>query len=293
MFIYSAESQVKNMKGVVKAMLSGARSSQYISYRLFLKDVRADYSKSSFGMLWDFIDPLVMALIFFFLQKYRVLDPGDITIPYPVFVIFGFLIYQTFMESVIMPLDCIRKSKNILTHLKLPPEALIISVFYRVLFNSSFRVAILFVFSLAIHLYNMLLYYLQMIDAPDPCFSPIGFVKFLILFPTVIFAGMAIGIFLAPFNTIYNDVGRVTRIILTPMRFLSPVMYTIPLTGGFIYIYFINPVAAILANLRMLATENQFFFLGGYFQWIAILSVVFILGWFIFHLSIPVLADRV
>ena len=103
--IYSADSQVKQLSKVFRSMLKGMIGTRYISYRLFIKDVRADYSKSIFGLLWDFLDPLVMAIIFYFLMRMRVVNPGEMKIPYAVFVIFGFLIYQTFMESVTMPLE--------------------------------------------------------------------------------------------------------------------------------------------------------------------------------------------
>ena len=136
MQIYTAESQVKNFSSVVRSMFHGMHGARYVSYRLFLKDVKAEYSKSTFGMLWDFVDPLVFAGIFYTLERMGFFNRGNIEMPYPVFIVYGFLLYQTFMESVTLPLDILKKSRGLLTHLSLAPECLLLSIFFRVLFNS-------------------------------------------------------------------------------------------------------------------------------------------------------------
>ena len=46
--------------------------------------------------------------------------------------------------------------------------------------------------------------------------------------PLIILAGMSFGFFLAPFHAIYSDVGRVVRIVLNPLRYLSPVIFAFP-----------------------------------------------------------------
>ena len=276
--IYSAESSVSDFRGVMsilRSMGSGLVQSRYAAYRIFVKDVRAEYAKSMFGMTWDFVDPLVLGLIFYFLMQARVIDPGVISIPYAVFVIYGMLLYQTFTDSVLLPLNVITRSRGMLTHLNLSPEALLLSALYRILFNSVFRILVMLGFSLAMR-----------------SFSPIGFVKFLLLYPSIILAGMAFGVLLSPFNTIYTDVGRVTRIILNPLRYASPVLYTIPKVAPFTFIYAVNPIAIILSDLRSVATENQFSDLPGFALRVGLLLATFLVGWFVFHVSVPVIAER-
>ncbi len=272
---YSAEPLGRSPGRVLTAMFRNLAGSRYVAYRLALKDVRSERTKSRFATLWDFLDPLVLAVIFYILQSVRVINPGDIQIPYAVFVTFGLLLFQTFSESVTLPMEVIRRSRHMLAHLKLTPEALLLSTGLRILFNSSFRIgAMLFIAFVMSSL------------------SWSGCLKFLLLFPSVILAGMAFGIVLAPFHTIYNDVGRVTRIVLLPLRYASPVLYMIPDVAPFVYLQVFNPLASIIMNLRSVATQNVFFDPSGFAVWLAVLSGLFFFGWFFFHLAAPIAAER-
>jgi lipopolysaccharide transport system permease protein len=282
--VYSAESSVRHPRLVIRDMFRGLLQSRYMAYRLCVKDIRSENAKSAFGFLWDFVDPFVFASIFYFLARIRVMNPGALHMPYAVFVIYGLLLYQTFAESVTLSMDAMRRSKTILTHLKLPPEALILSVFYRVLFNSSFRIAVMLVFSLV-------LYETAAADGQST-FTILGFIKFVILYPILIFGGMSFGVLLAPFSAIYADVGRITKIVLTPLRYASPVLYAIPSAFPFNWISMVNPIGPIIQNLRSLATSDSITDLPGLAIRCFVFLVVFSVGWLIFHLAVPVLAEK-
>lgn len=273
--VYSAESSALHLRRVFVSMFRGMVESPYPAYRLAKKDIKAAYAKSAFGMVWDLIDPLVLGLVFWVLRRGNVIDFGEMSMPYPIFVIYGMLIYSTFSESLTASVTMLSRSKGLLSQLKLRPEALVLSVVFRVLFNSIFRIIVMLGFSIALG-----------------AFSAVGFAKFLALYGTIILAGMSIGIFLAPFHTIYNDVGRVTGIVLTPYRYLTPVLWPIPNTGLFVWVNLLNPISPILSDLRLLATSNEMHEMAGFGARCGIFSVIFLVGWFIFHLAIPVLADR-
>lgn len=273
--IYTAESSVRDLKSLFKSMAMGLRTSRYSAYRIFIKDVRAEYTRSFMGVFWDFADPLALGLIFYFLRRSRVIDAGPIAIPYSAFIIYGLMIYQTFTDSVMLSMDVMRRSRSIVTQLKVPPEALIGSAIYRAAFNSIFRIAVMLAFSLV-----------------TGAFSLVGFTKFLLLYPSIILAGLSIGVLLAPFSILYNDVGRAVRIALTLGRYASPVLYAIPTVAPFSYLYTFNPIAPILSNLRSLATENLITDVPGLAIRLGIMGAMFLLGWFIFHVSMPIVAER-
>lgn len=279
--IYSAESKVRRVPDVLRSMVSGAMRSRYMAYRLCMKDIRAEYSRSALGIVWDFLDPLVLGIVFYFLKRVSVVNPGEMATPYAVFIIYGLLMYQTFSESALLSVDVMRRFRNILTHLKVPPEALILAVFFRVLFNSGFRIVVMLIFSLALHL--------NAIEQGLTAFSLVGFAKFLVCYPLLILAGMSIGVFLAPFNVIYGDVGRFVRIVLLPLRYVSPVLWAIPRTS---LLYVLNPISVIMTNLRLFATSDQSWNLPGMGIRCAGFALLFMLGWFVFHVSVPILAEK-
>ncbi|MCH7960044.1 MAG: hypothetical protein IID08_07935 [Candidatus Hydrogenedentes bacterium] len=281
---YTAESTARRPGEVLRAMLSGVVRSRYMGYRLFLRDLRAEYSRVAFGVFWDFVDPLVLGVIFYFLMQLRVINAGELSMPYALFVIYGLLLYRTFSESVTLSLDVMHRSRTILTQLRLPPEALLLAVLFRVLFNSTFRVAVMLAFSIAL--------YSTAAAEGQSALSLVGFAKFLACYPLLILAGMSIGVFLAPFNVIYGDVGRATRILLFPLRYATPVLYAIPTAYPFNWVNALNPVSAILSGLRSLATSNTISDVGDLFARSGLFAVLFFVGWVLFHISIPVLAER-
>lgn len=269
--IYSAESRARAWSAVLRDMASGMRHGRYTAYRLALKDVKGAYAKSVFGLLWDLADPLMFGAIFYFLMLAGVISPGKLSVPYPLYVTYGMLLYLTITESWLASLRLFQNSRALMAQVKIPPEALILSVFFRAAFNSSFRILVLAVFSITMG-----------------AFSPLGFAKFLACYPLLILAGMALGLFLAPFNAVYNDVERVVRLIILPLRFASPVFFAF----GSKKLILINPVAVLLTNLRDVATANTFYDFPALCAWSAALAMLFLFGWFIFHLSVPVLAER-
>lgn len=251
------------------------RRSRYIAYRLVRRDITNTHATSALGLVWDLIDPLVLASVFYVLMRSRIIPAEGLGMPPSVFVVYGTMLYQTFSESLVLSVNILNRSRNLLTHLKLPPEALILSVLYRVGFNSVFRIVIMLGFSLL-----------------AGSLSPIGFVTFLMLFPILILAGMALGILLAPFNLIYSDVGRLVSVSLVPLRFLSPVMYAIPSASPLGRLQILNPLTMLLNNLRSLATSNTISDLPLTLVHLGILAVVGLAGWFLFHVSVPILAER-
>lgn len=269
--IYTAESRARESGTVARAMLRGMMDGRYAAFRLALRDVKGGYAKTMFGLFWDLADPLVFGAIFYGLMVAGIVSPGKLAIPYPLFVTYGMLLYLTLTESWLASLRLFQTSRAVLAQVKVPPETLILSVAFRVAFNSLFRIAVLILFSIAMG-----------------AFSPLGFLKFLACFPLLILAGMALGLILAPFNAIYNDVDRAVRLIILPLRFASPVFFVIA-SEKFTRI---NPVAVLLNNLRDLATANQFSDPAALALWSAAFTVLFFCGWYIFHLAVPVLAER-
>lgn len=273
--VYTAESSAKNLSTVVREMIHGALGARYVAYRLARRDIKDSYANSALGFIWDLLDPFILAGIFYYLMQTRLISTDGLNMPASVFVVYGIMLYSTYSESLILSVGLLTSSKNLLAHLRVSPEALIASVAYRVAFNSIFRIAVMLLFSIVAGV-----------------FSPIGFLKFLLLFPLVIFWGMAPGIFLSPFNVIYSDIGRFVRLTILPLRFLAPVIYAIPVQSTLGQLQVINPVSMILNNLRSLAVNNTLTDLPTTAIHLIALIVMGIIGWFIFHISVPILAER-
>lgn len=285
--VYTAESSIRRPRAVLREMWTGLVESRYIAWRLFVKDLRAEYSKSVLGVVWDFVDPLVLALIFWCLWLIGIIRVTNLPIPYPLFIVYGFLLYQTFAEAVLLPMFIQERSRALMAHVKLRPESMILAVIYRLLFNHGIRIAILLGFTLF-----MLRPAWLGGSADGPTFSPVGFLTFIACSPLLLLAGMSVGFLLAPLHMIYGDVGRGTQIVLNPLRYASPVMYQIPNLTWRWWLMTVNPIAAILDSLRCVATVNQFTWWPQMWTWVAIQAAVFLVAWFIYHLAVPIVGQR-
>lgn len=274
--IYTAESKVKEWRQVIKAMLAGVISGRYLAYRLAVRDIRGSYAESRFGLLWDFMEPLVLAAVFTVLRRGNVISFGDIGIPYAVFVVFGLLLWQTFTESVTLPLGIMQNQRNLLTQLKVPPEALIMTIIFQILFRSIFRIAVMLLLA-------------GLLGA----LSLVGVIKFLLLYPMLLLTGLAVGVFMAPFNIVYGDVGRAIQIFLRPLLYASPIIFYAPGIKALAYFYEVNPIAIMIMNLRSLATQNVFHNPWSFALTCVLMLLIFLSGWFIFHLSVPILSDKI
>jgi lipopolysaccharide transport system permease protein len=273
--IYSAESQVLNIRAVLREMVRGLIHARYVAYRLARRQIKNQYAASALGLFWDLVDPLIMAGIFYYLMRTRIISDANLGMPPSVFVVYGIMLYLIYTEALTLSTQLLSSSTGLLSQLRVPPESLIVSVFFRVCFNSIFRILVMLFFSLL-----------------AGAFSLPGFLVFLAFMPVFILAGMAPGIFLSPFNTIYNDVGRVIRLLIFPMRFLTPVIYAIPSDSVLGKLQIINPVTQVLVNMRSIAVTGQPVNIAVTLIHLSVILAIGLTGWFLFHIAVPVLSER-
>lgn len=274
MIVYESKSSSNNFKKNIKEILKNIKNDYYIGYRLARKDIKSNYSKSYLGVFWDFLEPIALSVVFIFLHKSKFLNTEDLTMSYSIFVIFGLLMWQIFNDTLTKSMEIVNSSKTLLSQLNVSTEALIMSVIYRMMFNSIFVISSLLIFSFI------------MSEA-----SLGGMIVFVMLFPIIILLGLSIGLFLAPFNTINSDIGSFTKIALRALFFTSAVLFPIPKEGILHTFGVYNPLVYIFENMRYVAIGHQI-------NWIGFLSVVcgvfalLMIAWYIFHISIKVLAER-
>jgi lipopolysaccharide transport system permease protein len=273
--IYLGETEKKSLLVVYKDIFKGFKTSIGIGYNLFLKDLRADYVKTKFGLVWDIVEPIVFAIVFIFLKKSQVVGVGNIVIPYAVFVIIGMLLWQIFVDSLLLPFRIINSTKNILTHVKICPEALFYAVFFKVYFYGVIRFLVIVSFCI---FYNTL--------------SVFGMLKFLLIFSVLPLVGFSIGFLLSPLNIIYGDVTKLINVILRPLMFISGVVFAIPKNGLLSTVSFFNPISIVIENLRTVLTSNIIvnpqYFISTFFGYL----ILFFIAWSIFHLSIQFISER-
>lgn len=273
---YTPESRIRHPVQLIKDMRRDLFASRELAWQLMVRDISAQYRQSFLGIAWAIIPPILAAAGFTFASNSKVLNIGATDIPYPAYVLFGTALWQTFVESINLPMQNVTKAKQMLTRINFPREALVLSGVGQVFFNFAFKLILIigmFVwFQIPLHWTAVL--------------APVALIHLIVL-------GTSIGMLLAPFGALYQDFSKGITLATSFLLFLTPVVYPVP-PGGSIFgsIVKLNPVTPLLVTTRELATTGILTDSQGF--WVA--SLIAILGllvaWFIYRLAMPFVVER-
>jgi lipopolysaccharide transport system permease protein len=273
--IYSPDSYLRNPDLLVREMLADLIASRGLAWRLFVRNVSAQYRQTILGYVWAFLPPLFTMAVWVFLNSQKIINIEDPGIPYPVFVLTGTVLWQTFVDALNSPLKIVTESKAMLAKINFPREALILAGLGQVLFNFLIRIFLLV---------GVMAWF--QISVP---------VTILLVLPGVlalIVLGLTFGLLLTPLGVLYTDVGRSVMIFTQFWFFLTPVIYPMPKSGLAATLTQLNPVTPVLITVRdwlTIGTANHF---TG-FMIVTSSSIIFLMfGWLLFRIAMPHLIAR-
>jgi len=246
-----------------------------LSWRLFVRDFKVQYTQTILGYLWAFIPALFAALTFLFLQSQGIMQVEGLGVPYFVFTMTGIMLWQTFVEALQSPLSSLNASKSMLSKINFPRESILIAGLYMVLTSALIRLAMVVVVMFA---YGV---------------TPGGSLVFLPFFIFgLVICGFSIGMITIPVGGLYGDISRVIPIVSQFWMLLTPVVYPARTSGWLGWISSWNPVAPLIGNARACLTNSPLEFV-----WHSVLVVIFSLvlalaGMVCFRLIIPHLIER-
>lgn len=273
--IYTPESRLTHPTVLLKEMARDVVVSWPLTWRLFVRDIRSQYRQSFLGLLWAVIPAASTALAFTFASQSAVIQVSDTDIPYPAYVFFNIILWQTFTDSLNAPIEAVAGARRMLVKVNFPKEAIVLASLMETLMNFFIKLFLAFVmfalFRVAVS-WNII-------------FSPIAAMS-LVTF------GAAVGMILAPFNVLYRDISKAIPIVFSIWVFFTPVVYPIPESGLFSIIVRANPVTPLLASTRELATTGVITE-PLYFGVVSLLSIVaFFFSWIIYRLAMPIVVER-
>jgi lipopolysaccharide transport system permease protein len=273
--VYTSESQLRHPRQLLQSMWRDLAASRELGWRLMVRDISAQYRQSFLGILWAFLPPIAMALVFVILNSRRLINIGETNIPYPAFAIFGTVLWQVFVDSLNAPLRVVTASKPMLAKINFPKEALVLSAMGQTLFNLSIKLLIL----IAV---------LIIFKIPVTWGVPLSLLAILVL----VLLGTTLGLLLTPMGVLYTDITRGLSLITGLWFFITPVVYPPPTTFPFSLLAILNPVSPILVGARDLATLGVLQNSIPFFVVTFIMLVLLGLSWVIYRLAIPILVER-
>ncbi|XZE51426.1 ABC transporter permease [Planctomycetaceae bacterium SH139] len=273
--IYTADSLLRRPRRLIREMVHDLRASRELAWRLFVRDLSAQYRLSYLGYLWVFLPPLATMAVWVFLNKQGIMNVGDTPVPYPVFVLTGVLLWEGFAGALNSPLQVIRDAASMLTKINFPREALLIAGFGQVLFNTAVRLLLLA---------GVFLWYQQSLPW-TALLAPLGILSVLML-------GFTIGLLLVPVGMLYQDVSRGLVMLTTFWFFLTPVVYPPPTSWPGSLLNWMNPVSPLLLTTREMLTTGDLSRSGDFLIVTCLMLMFLVVAWVSYRLALPHLIAR-
>lgn len=269
-------SQFRHPRQFFRTGFRSLKASVPLARRLFIRDIRARYRLSVLGFTWIFLPAIAQTAVWLFLNKSQILNSGVTSIPLPLYILLGTLLWQGFTDALTAPGNQLAAAGQMLSRVSFPSEALLLAGFADAVVNTLVRLLIAV---------PVLVYY-QVTPGFGLLLAPIGLLCLLIL-------GFSIGLALAPFGMLYQDIGRALSIATSFWLLATPVAYMIPPQGPGRFLVYLNPVSPPLLVTRQWLTGGAL--VPGPLILLVVISslVLLVAGWILFRLSVPHLVDRV
>lgn len=275
--IYSSESLYqKGLAGILKGMVENVVLSRELIWQFFVRDFKARYKQSLLGWAWIFLMPIITMGTFLLLNISGVIRIGDIPVPYPIFGLLGFSLWQAFSNGLLVLTNSITGAGSLVRQISFHREALVFSSIGQVIVDFFIRMILVLLVYL---IYGIL---------------PSAWMIFLPLYIVPIFLlTLGIGFITSLLNVIIRDTKHFINVGLSFFLFLMPIMYTLPEKGFLAKFNKFNPIFFLIDTPRDIVISGRIKFPLEFAISSVIAIIVFLAGWFVFYIAQPKVAERI
>ncbi len=258
------------------AMVRSLFQHRYLLGQLIKRDVLLRYRGAYFGLLWIFLNPLIMLGIFSFVfgQIFQARWPAQTNgIPFALNLYCGLIAFNIFAEAIGRAPGAVRGYPNYVKKIIFPVEILPIVPLGSALIHAFFN-SIILVGALAWtgNLHSSILLF------------PV------LLIPLLLF-GLGLSWFLAAWGVFIKDMSQIVPVFVQMLMFLSPIFYPVQAVPEALRpIYTLNPLSSVIEALRASLSDTAV----DWFSWsitLAFSLVAFVLGYIFFQHSRDEFAD--
>ncbi len=272
---YTPEPLLGHPAKLVGALLADIMAGRGLAWRLFVRDLSAQYRQTLLGYVWAFLPPLVGAATFIFLNAQGIVNIDTGALPYAAFAMIGTLLWQVFVDALTAPSQSLMAAKSMLAKINFPREALLLSGLYMVIFNFLVRLVL------------VALVMLYWGIAPSA-----SIVLFPLAVTVLILTGFCFGLAVTPLSGLYGDVGKAIPMVAQFWMLLTPVVYPARSSGLAGMLATWNPVSPLIVTARETLTGQMPSLLLP-FGIVAVLAVLALFaGLIAFRIALPHLIAR-
>jgi len=263
-------------------IFSEAWRARELTWRLFVRDLSARYRQSVLGYAWAIAPAIATTVLFVYLKSESFLlirDPEGM--PYPLYVLFGMTIWQLFTGGLTQTTQSLANAGNLIGKINFPREALIFSATGGVLFEFLLR---------AVLVAGVFIWYASRTGGVGLCWTVV-FVP-LLLIPLLLLT-IGLGFVFSLLHAVVRDTATALTMALSLAFFLVPVIYPPPRFWPKVLVNDLNPVSALLTGCYELTVKGALERPLSVVMATVFALLVFFVGWRIFRLAQPLIAERV
>jgi lipopolysaccharide transport system permease protein len=250
-------------------------ASRELIARLIQRDIAVRYRQSVLGYLWAVVPPTVTVMVFAFLVSQRALPIGVTPLPYPVYALWGVTLWGLFAGCLSACTASLVNAGSLVTKISFPKEVIVLAAVGQPLFDFGIRL---------VPVIGVFIWY-GVVPAWQSVF---------ILVPllSVVLMAVGLGFLLAIANLAVRDVANVVGMLMTFGMFSAPVLYPPPVRWPFFVVNILNPFSPLLAATQDLLAHGRVDQPGLLVMAVLFSLLVFLVGWRVFHLTMPRVAER-
>lgn len=257
-------------------MFKNIYRSRELIWQLFKRDFLGQYKKSFLGITWFFISPLIGILSWIFMNMVGILNPGDVGVPYPVYVLLGTSIWGMFMGFFDAGMSTLGAGSGFIMQVNYPHEALLVKQTAQFLANYilGFMITIIILLAFGVIPHWMTIFY-PLLTLP------------------LFFLGGGIGLLLSIVGIVASDVQKGFALMMSLLLFITPVVYS-PKTGGPVLQSIIkwNPLTYLVAGVRDVIISGTMPHPDRYIYSAVGALVFFLLAWRLFFIAEDKIVER-
>jgi lipopolysaccharide transport system permease protein len=259
-----------------KLMFMSLVGSRTLIWLLFKRNITASYKQSALGVVWVILAPVIGIVSWVFMNYAGVVDPGDVGVSYPVFLLFGTAIWGLFMGFYSAAATSFTSDGTLMLQAKFPHEVLVAQQMAQMVVS---MIATVFVLFVVLVIFGIFPGWRSML--------------FPIMVIPLFFLGTGIGMVVAVFAAVVKDVSRVVTALLGLLMFITPVIYSHELENELLQaVIWWNPLTYLIIGVRETALGGRFDHPTGYLLATLFSIMVFLLSWRLFFLSEQKVTER-
>lgn len=217
-------------------MIEKVQKYQFLFTELVKRDFKQKYKRTSLGMLWSILSPLLNLLV---MRMVFTVFFGKNIEHYTTYLFCGLLVFNYFTESTKGGMTSLMSNAKIFTKVNVPKYLFLLSKNVSALINFGLTIVVFFLFCIIDHI----------------TFGPH---MLTLVFPVIcmVIFNIGMGMILSAMFVFFRDIQYLYDVFITLLRYLSAIFYTVDQFKEYQNVFMLNPIYVYIKYFRLIVLEQ-------------------------------------